>query len=408
MATRTFGRRTAIPGAVRAPLRQAATAPAPAPTFEPAEPSAFDVLIRDNKLVADLPYLTVGLIIFLILIYCLERHFAIDIGKGGTINLRSLIAFGAVSRDLVIGTGEWWRIGLAPLLHASMSHIVGNSIALFFVGVRLEPMIGRGWLLLIFVASALGGAIGSLYGNAPGMPSVGASGAITGLIGALFVVSFNPYADPDHQRAMRKTALRFGVPALLPLAFGASGGVDYFAHAGGALAGAALGVVLCVVWSHDSIRPTFARQAGLGALAGFAGALVCAGFAVMHFAAYTANGMQFMRAADLPSDIKSGAQQSAMLVSRYPKDPRAHLMRAVYYVGTHELGEAETELRAAMTLSSADVAGGPVRAQAQAILAAVLSDQGRHGEAKALAAEGCRAGTLDPMRIVLAKAKLCS
>ena len=39
--------------------------------------------------------------------------------------------------------------------------------------------------------------------------------AITGLVAALFVMSFNPYADDDQQRRMRKTALRFGVPALL-------------------------------------------------------------------------------------------------------------------------------------------------------------------------------------------------
>src|SRR5262249_59599907 len=115
--------------------------------------------------------------------------------------------------------------------------IVGRA----FVGRRLEPMIGRGWFLLIFVVSAIGGVAGSLYGNPSFISSVGASGAITGLLGALFVMSFNPYADVDQQRKMRKTALRFGVPALLPLAWGASGGVDYFGHAGGALAGAPIG-----------------------------------------------------------------------------------------------------------------------------------------------------------------------
>ena len=89
------------------------------------------------------------------------------------------------------------------------------------------------------------------------------------------------------------------------------------------------------------------------------------------------------------------------------KDPRAHLMRAVYYVNAGDLGTAESELRAAMTLSSSDVAGGPVRTQAQAFLAAVLLDQGRRGEARSLAAETCRAGSREPMRATLVKAKLC-
>src|ERR1700722_19247363 len=257
MTTKTFGRRTAVPASLPGGLQPVRAAAAPvAAMAEPTAPSAFDEIFRDNPLLADLPYLTVGLIAFLVLIFWMETRFAFDIGKGENLSVQSLIAFGAVSRDLVIGSGQWWRVGLAPLLHASASHIIGNSVALFFVGLRLEPMIGRGWFILIFVASALGGVVGSLCGNLPGLPSVGASGAIPGLVAALFVMSFNPYADDDQQRRMRKTALRFGVPALLPLAFGASGHVDYFAHAGGAIAGGALGMVICAIWSH-SPRPHF-------------------------------------------------------------------------------------------------------------------------------------------------------
>jgi membrane associated rhomboid family serine protease len=382
-------------------------APAPAAVIEQADaPSTFD-WARDNKLIADIPLLTAGMIAFLVLVYMLERHFAFDIGRDGSLSLRSLIAFGAVSHDLVIGSNQWWRIALAPILHASTSHIVGNSIALFFVGIKLEPMIGRGWFLLIFVVSALGGLVGSLYGNAPGLCTVGASGAITGLIGALLVMSFNPYADIDQQRAMRRTALRFGVPALAPLAWGASGGVDYFAHAGGAIAGGAVGAFICLVWSADSARPNFARRAGLIALAGFAGSLLCSGVAAAHYAAYAAEAKQFVRLSEVPANMRMGAQKSADLLVRYPKDPIAHLLRAVYFVDERRLSEAEAELRAAIALAAADIAGGAIRVQAQAILAALLVDQGRHAEAKTLAAESCRASDSDPTKRILVKAKLC-
>src|SRR5579871_4900337 len=162
MATKTFGRRGA-PARIASPAFQPVrVAAAPAAVLEDAEPSTFD-LVRDNKLLADIPFLTVGLIAFLVLVFWLEQRFAFDVGRDGSLSVRSLIAFGAVSHDLVVGSGQWWRIALAPVLHASTSHIVGNSIALFFVGVRLEPMIGRGWFLLIFVVSALGGTVGSLY-----------------------------------------------------------------------------------------------------------------------------------------------------------------------------------------------------------------------------------------------------
>lgn len=406
MATNTFGRRGAVAPTPRPSFQPAAPVVTPATALDHA-PAAPESIVLDNKLLADIPFLTAGMIVFLLLIFALERHLAIDVGKDGSLNGRSLIAFGALSRDLVVGSGEWWRIGLAPLLHASMSHIVGNCIALFFVGIRLEPMIGRGWFVLIFVASALGGVVGSLTGNVAGLLSVGASGAITGLIGALFVVSFDPYADPDHRRTMRRTSLFFGVPALLPLALGASGNVDYFAHAGGALVGGALGLVLWFVQSYDSIRPHYARGAGRAALAGLIGSLICVGFAASHYATYMADAAQYIRASELPDTARPSAQRSAELLARYPKDPRAHLIRAIYFVNQARFSDAEAELRATMSLAASDVAGGPVRSQAQAILATVLLEQGRRAEAKTLAADLCRTTEQDQMRRALSKAKLC-
>jgi hypothetical protein len=99
--------------------------------------------------------------------------------------------------------------------------------------------------------------------------------------------------------------------------------------------------------------------------------------------------------------------RSADLVARYPKDPIAHLLRAVYFVEAHRLTDAEAELRATIALASADAAGGAIRSRAQAILAAMLMDQGRRAEAKTLAAETCGARESDPMRQLLAKARLC-
>ena len=405
MTTKTFGRRTAVPRGLPRELQPTRVAAAPAASMTaPAEPSAFDEIFRDNPLLADLPYLTVGLIALLALIFWAETRFAFDIGKGGNLSVQSLIAFGAVSRDLVIGSGQWWRIGLAPLLHASISHIIGNSVALFFVGLRLEPMIGRRWFIFIFVASALGGVIGSLSGNLPGLPSVGASGAITGLVAALFVMSFNPYADEDHQQRMRKTALRFGVPALLPLAFGASGHVDYFAHAGGAIAGGALGMVICAIWS-DSPQPHFARLAGMVALAGLAGSLACSAFAATHYGAYAVKARDYIPAAEMPATLDAGAQRSVDLLARYPKDPRAHLLRGYALGQAQQLAAAEAELRQTLAIASTDASGGAVRDQAQVMLALILLEQGRHREAMPLVANACHAR--NEMRRLLAKTKLC-
>jgi hypothetical protein len=277
-------------------------------------------------------------------------------------------------------------------------------VALFFVGLRLEPTIGRAWFMLIFVASALGGVAGSLYGNPPGLTSVGASGAITGLVGALFVISFNPYADPDQQQAMRRTALRFGVPALLPLAFGASGHTDYFAHAGGAIAGGGVGMAMCALWI-DGPRPNFARLAGGIAVAGLAGSLACAAVARTHYATYAAGAADYIPAAQMPANFTAGARRSGELVTRYPKDPRAHLMRAYYFAELNQLADVEAELRRTIDLASQQPTGGAVRDQARPMLALILLAQGRRDEAKTFAAEGCRGN--NEVRSMLDKAQLC-
>jgi hypothetical protein len=166
-------------------------------------------------------------------------------------------------------------------------------------------------------------------------------------------------------------------------------------------------MTICAVWSADSIRPNHARLAGLLALAGFGCALLSSGFAAAHYPAYAAEAGQYVRQSEIPSNMRVGAQKSAQLIGRYPKDPIAHLLRAVYFVDEHRLHEAEAELRATIALAAADIAGGAIRVQAQAILAALLVDQGRHAEAKTLAAETCGGRGSDAMKRILVKAKVC-
>src|SRR5436309_4927547 len=104
MTTRTFGRRGAAPRL--ASFEPARVAVAPASAIEPpAEPSVFDQVIRDNKLIADIPFLTFGLIAFLVGVFMLEKRLAFDVGPGNEMSLHSLLAFGATSRDLVVCSG---------------------------------------------------------------------------------------------------------------------------------------------------------------------------------------------------------------------------------------------------------------------------------------------------------------
>ncbi|AWM11200.2 rhomboid family intramembrane serine protease [Bradyrhizobium symbiodeficiens] len=405
MATNTFGRRGVAAPPSRASIQPVVAPIAPEIVRDPARPFPSEgTLFGDNKLLADIPFLTIGLIFGLLLIFALQRSLAIDIARDGDLDVRSLIAQGASGYDLVVGRGEWWRIGLAPLLHGSGWHLISNCVGLFIVGVRLESLIGRGWFALIFVASAVAGEVGSLLGNGPGTVGVGASGAITGLIAALFVASFDPEADADQTISRLKTSLFFGVPALLPLAFGASGNVNYYAHAGGAVAGAALAITPWLAfWSYDSLP----RSASMTLLAASLGSLICAGFAAVHYASYMADAVHYIRASEVPAKADEMVRRSFDLVTRYPRDARAHVFRSVFFLEQANLSAAETEARTALSLAASDVAGAPVRSGAQGLMAVLLWAQGRTSEAKAMAVEPCRA-KLAEVRRILQKSKLCS
>jgi rhomboid protease GluP len=249
--TRTFGRRSAGPrDAARAPFTAppgrpsalpaaiAGTARSPARTFHHIEATAedgYDTLDRD--MLADIPLVTMGLVIALIFIYAAQLRLAFDVNASGGPSLLSLVSQGATSYKMVVGDGQWWRMFLAPLLHSGTMHLFGNCIALLLVGIRLEPQVGRGWFSLIFVASALTGSTLSILYNAADIPGVGASGGISGLVVALFVASFFADAGAEERWRMQRMALFFGGPALLPLLYSTGGSTDYFAHGGGALAG---------------------------------------------------------------------------------------------------------------------------------------------------------------------------
>ena len=87
-----------------------------------------------------------------------------------------------------VGTHEYWRLVTAGFLHDGLLHIAINMISLWFVGNALEPAIGRVNFLAVYFVSLLAGSFGALWFS-PQIPTVGASGAIFGIFGALIVVA---------------------------------------------------------------------------------------------------------------------------------------------------------------------------------------------------------------------------
>src|ERR671934_892123 len=86
-----------------------------------------------------------------------------------------------------VANGDWWRLITCTVLHASLLHIGFNMYFLWFVGAPIEYALGRGRFLLVYVVSGLAGSAGALVVN-PQTPTVGASGAIFGILGAALVM----------------------------------------------------------------------------------------------------------------------------------------------------------------------------------------------------------------------------
>jgi membrane associated rhomboid family serine protease len=135
----------------------------------------------------------------------------------------------------LVADGEWWRLITAAFLHLGPLHLGMNMLALWWFGPPLEYVLGRGRFLLLYLVSGLAGSAGALVATPHGV-TVGASGAIFGILGAALVLE-------------RQRTYVFGGAALtiivLNLVFSlalAGSGISLGGHLGG-LAGGALGML---------------------------------------------------------------------------------------------------------------------------------------------------------------------
>ncbi|MFD7240229.1 rhomboid family intramembrane serine protease [Streptomyces syringium] len=87
-----------------------------------------------------------------------------------------------------VAEGQWYRLLTATFLHQEPMHLAFNMLSLWFLGPPLEAALGRIRYLALYVLSGLGGSALAYFVAAPNQPSLGASGAIFGLLGATAVL----------------------------------------------------------------------------------------------------------------------------------------------------------------------------------------------------------------------------
>jgi membrane associated rhomboid family serine protease len=112
-------------------------------------------------------------------------------GTGSEIYEKGVLIAGRAldSNGNVIGVaeGDWWRLITSAFLHYGPFHLILNMLALYWFGSLLEQRIGSGKYLLLYIVSGLAGSAGALLLD-PTVPTVGASGAIFGILGAGLVL----------------------------------------------------------------------------------------------------------------------------------------------------------------------------------------------------------------------------
>lgn len=86
-----------------------------------------------------------------------------------------------------VGEGEWWRLLTSAFLHGGIIHLGMNMLMLWWIGAPMEQAIGRARFLALYVVSGLAGSAGALLLTEQNQLTVGASGAIFGILGAALV-----------------------------------------------------------------------------------------------------------------------------------------------------------------------------------------------------------------------------
>ena len=154
-----------------------------------------------------------------------------------------------------LGRAEPWRFLTAAFLHGPIYHILFNMYALWVVGQYLEPLLGRVRFAVLYIVCAIGGSVGYLLLTSPQVdpasgaviwaPTVGASGAVFGLFGAMLVLN---------RHLGRSSA---GIAAVI-LINGVIGfvypGIAWQAHLGGLLTGIVMAAIITATASQSRRR----------------------------------------------------------------------------------------------------------------------------------------------------------
>jgi len=171
-----------------------------------------------------------------------------------------LLPFGAKLNSYIHNQHQRWRFVTPMFLHVNLLHLIVNMYSLWIVGPYVEKLYGSAKFVVFWVVTGVGGVVGSYLTVRPGLagnpitgfifkaydtPSAGASGALFGLVGVLFVfgIKFRHELPEGFKRAFGTGLLPMIVLNLF-IGYVLRGFIDNAAHVGGLLSGAVLALVV--------------------------------------------------------------------------------------------------------------------------------------------------------------------
>jgi membrane associated rhomboid family serine protease len=131
-----------------------------------------------------------------------------------------------------VAGGDWWRLVTSMFLHGFILHIVFNMVALWYIGGPVEQYLGRLRFVLLYFVSGLAGSAGALVSSPHGF-TVGASGAIFGVLGAMLILEWNATG-----KFGGAAASMIAINLVFNFAYnGAGGNISIGGHIGGLIGG---------------------------------------------------------------------------------------------------------------------------------------------------------------------------
>jgi len=150
----------------------------------------------------------------------------------------SLVKWGANFRPVTL-EGEWWRLITCCFLHIGVFHLLFNMYALLYIGLLLEPYLGKLRFAVAYLLTGVIASLTSLYWHDATI-SAGASGAIFGMYGVFLAMLTTNFVEKTTRKALLVSIAVFVVYNLLN---GLKGGVDNAAHIGGLVSGFIFGYI---------------------------------------------------------------------------------------------------------------------------------------------------------------------